>query len=96
MPVSKDDLKLSQLRGFVEVQLASNPSRQVRYLPVAQINQIDYFDYGVFIEWKTERMKNGRGYMTTVIYVPREVRNPDEVIELLREAMNGQVPGSKK
>ena len=81
------DLKVSSLPGFVEVLISSKTIRQVRYLPVADIKDIDYYDYGVYITWRTEMMKNGSGYMATVVYVPKEVQSPDNVINILKEAM---------
>jgi len=83
----RDDLKISSLPGFLQVLISAKPIRQVRHLPVSDIKVINYFDYGVYITWQAERMKNGKGYMTTTVYVPREVQPPGEIMSIIKDAI---------
>jgi hypothetical protein len=87
----KKDIKVSRLPGFLEVLISSKMSGAVRYLPVDNIRHIDVNDDGVYIRWEAERTRDGKGFITTVIYVPYNVLSPEKVIELLRDAMEGRV-----
>ncbi|MCD6475441.1 MAG: hypothetical protein J7K85_04140 [Anaerolineaceae bacterium] len=92
---SKDDFQISPLPGFLQVLISSKPIHQVRYLPIADIKQINYFDYGVYITWRTERMKNGRGYMTMTVFVPKEVKLPNEVMNIIKESIELKGKGKR-
>jgi len=80
---SKGDFFKSPISGFLAIVVLDEPIREVRHLPVSEISEINQFSYGAYIEWKNERMKNGRGFITTVVYIPSEVMPSERVIEFI-------------
>jgi len=81
---SKDEIQFSSLNGFIELSISKD---QKRYLPISKIKEINRFNYGVYITFESEVMKNGRGTMITVIYIPSEIISPNVVIDKLRNIL---------
>lgn len=80
---SPTDIFKSPVSGFIEIVISDDPNKEVLHLPVSQIADIMEFPFGVYIEWKAERMKNGAGYMANVVYVPKAILSPEKVIALI-------------
>jgi hypothetical protein len=80
---AKEDIFKSPISGFIAVVVSNAKTKQVRHLPTSEIEEVNEYEYGVYIEWKNKRMKNGNGYLSTVVYVPKNVLEPQKVIELI-------------
>lgn len=80
---AKEDIFKSPMSGFIAVVVSTSKIKQVRHLPTSEIEEVNEYDDGVYIEWTNKRMKNGNGYLSTVVYVPKNVLEPQKVIELI-------------
>jgi len=77
---SPEEIRFKTLKGFIELLISKS---QKRYLPLIDICEINQFTYGVYVEFNSKVMKNGRGTMATTIYIPAKVIHPKAVIDNL-------------
>ena len=79
----RSDIGMSPLRGFLQVVINEGESPQVRHLPTARIVSVDIHSYATYIEFENEKMKNGGGWMATVVNFPTKLMPAKEVLALL-------------
>lgn len=80
---SIDDINFSRVKGFVSVVLSKGISRSEKHLPYRKIAGINTLFVGTYIEFSPITMKNGRGTMVTTIFIPKEIRASEYVLNEL-------------
>ena len=89
----RGDFQVSPLPGFLQILRSTKPVGDITHLPVSNIRQIDELSYGVYITWKAIRMQNGKGFMVTIVFVPKKVLPPKDVMRIVKQAL---VEGAQK
>ncbi len=88
-PGSREDIQPSQWPGFVAVTLSSVPlNRRVIHINVRTLQEIDVRENGVSLTLAAVPGEEG-GWVTTTFVIPKNLLEPEAVIEMFRRAAGG-------
>lgn len=92
-PIRAGDVRFDQPPGFAAILVSSvGTARQVRYLPLADVSQIDTRDTGfddseTVLTWRTQAAAPGLP-QAIVLRIPKRFHAPEDVLEAVRAARN--------